>query len=93
MFRSIKSALESSKHNHKFQKYFAYEEIISIWKKEIDYRIQENTKIINFNNDIVTIQTSTPTWKTELGFQKTEILMIINNHLTSKQKIKDIKFV
>lgn len=93
MFRSIKSAIESIKNNHKFQKYFAYEEIISIWEKEIDSRIQENTKIINFNNDIITIQTSAPTWKTELGFQKTEILIIINKHLTSKQKIKDIKFV
>ena len=46
MFRSIKSAIESIKHNHKFQKYFTYEEIVSILKKEIDSRIQENTKII-----------------------------------------------
>ena len=51
-----------------------------IWKKEIDSCIQENTKIINLNNDIITIQTSTPAWKTELGFQKSLLLIIINKN-------------
>ena len=53
----------------------------------------QNTKIINLNNNIITIQTTTPTWKTELGFQKSQLLTIINNHLKSKKKIKDIKFI
>ena len=93
MFRSLKNAIDLIKENHKFQKYFIFDKIVIIWEKEIDHHIQENTKIINFNNNIITIKTSTPTWKTELAFQKTKILMIINNHLDTKQKIKDIKFI
>ena len=55
--------------------------------------IQENTKIINLNNNVITIQTTTPTWKTELAFQKSELLILINQNLESRQKIKDIKFI
>ena len=93
MFRSLKNIIESASQNHRLKKYFIYNQIQMIWKKEVDTRIQDNTKIINFNNNIITIQTSTPTWKTELAFQKSELLIIINKNLQSIQKIKDIKFI
>ena len=93
MFCSLKNVIESIKQNSKFHQYFIYDEVLAIWDKEVDLRIQENTTIINLNNNIITIQTTTPTWKTELGFQKSQLLTIINNHLKSKKKIKDIKFI
>lgn len=93
MFCSLKNVIKSIKQNGKFHQYFIYDEVLEIWGKEVDLRIQKNTKIINFNNNIITIQTTTPTWKTELGFQKSQLLTIINNHLKSKKKIKDIKFI
>jgi len=93
MFRSLKNVIESISKSHRLKKYFIYDKIQIIWKNEIDSRIQENTKIINLNNNIITIQTSTPTWKTELAFQKSELLVMINKNLESKQKIKDIKFI
>tara|TARA_Y100001968_G_C18919174_1_gene508957 strand:- start:17 stop:298 length:282 start_codon:yes stop_codon:yes gene_type:complete len=93
MFRSLKSALNSIQNHHRLKKYFIYDKIQKIWKQEIDSIIQENTQIINLNNNIITIQTAAPTWKTELGFQKSELLLIINKHLESRQKIKDIKFI
>jgi len=93
MFRSLKNVIDSISVNHRFKKYFIYDKIQIIWKKEIDPMIQENTKIINLNNNIITIQTTTPTWKTELAFQKSELLILINQNLESRQKIKDIKFI
>ena len=93
MFRSLKHVIGSISKNHRLKKYFIYDKIKTIWKKEIDSKIQENTEIINLNNDIITIQTATPTWKTELAFQKTELLILINKNLESRQKIKDIKFI
>jgi len=93
MFRSLKQGINSISSNHRLKKYFIYDKIQKIWKKEIDSCIQENTKIINLNNDIITIQTSTPAWKTELAFQKSLLLIIINKNLKMRQKIKDIKFI
>ena len=93
MFRSLGSIIDSISNNHKLKKYFVYDRIKTIWKKNIDLQIQNNTEIINLNNDILIIQTTTPTWKTELGFQKTELLKNINKHLSLRQQIKDIKFI
>ena len=93
MFRSLTSVLNSiSKHN-KLKKYFIYDQIKQIWNNKMDKQIQQNTEIINLNNDVIIIKTTTPTWKTELGFQKTELLKIINNNLKSVKPIKDIKFL
>jgi len=93
MFRSLKKTIGDMSQSPRLKKYFIYEKIKKTWREEIDSRIQENTKIINLNNNVITIQTSAPTWKTELAFQKTELLLAINKHLKPKQKIKDIKFI
>ena len=93
MFCSLKSGIESITKKNRLKKYFVFDRVVKIWKKEIDNQIQENTKIINFYNGVIIIETATPTWKTELAFQKTKILNIINQHLKENQKIKDIKFI
>ena len=93
MFRSLKQGLNSISNNPRLKKYFIYDKIQKIWSSEVDSCIQENTKIINLNNNVVTIQTSTPAWKTELAFQKSLLLKIINKNLNFRQKIKDIKFI
>ena len=93
MFRSLSSILDSISNNHKLKKYFIYDKIKTIWDNHIDSQIQNNTEIINLNNNTLIIQTATPTWKTELGFQKTELLKTINQHLSPRQQIKDIKFI
>ena len=93
MFRSLTSVLNSiSKHN-KLKKYFIYDQIKQIWNNKIDKQIQQNTEIINLNNDVIIIKTTKPTWKTELGFQKTELLKIINDNLKATTPIKDIRFI
>ena len=93
MFRSLSSIIDSISSKHKLKKYFVYDKIKTIWEKHVDSQIQNNTEIINYNNNTLIIQTATPTWKTELGFQKTELLKTINQHLSPRQQIKDIKFI
>ena len=70
MFRSLSTVLHSITNKHKLKKYFIYDKLQEIWKNEIDSQIQKNAQVINFNHNIIIIKTSTPTWKTELGFQK-----------------------
>ena len=93
MLRSLTKILKSISNNHKLKKYFIYDKIKKIWDDNIDEQIKQNTEIINLNNDIIIIKTTTPTWKTELGFQKTELLKIINKHLKPIKPIKDIRFI
>ena len=93
MFRSLNSIINSISSNHRLKKYFIHDKVKKIWKEKIDLQIQANTKIVNLNYNVLTIKTTTPTWKTELAFQKTELLIIINNNLESNHKIKDIKFI
>ena len=93
MFRSLSNVLKSISHQHRLKKYFIYDKIKKIWSNHIDETIQQNTQIVNFNNNVIIIQTTTPTWKTELGFQKTELLKIINDNLKMSKPIKDIRFI
>ena len=93
MFRSLTSVLNSISNHNKLKKYFIYDQIKKIWAENIDEIIQQNTEIINLNNYVIIIKTTTPTWKTELGFQKSELLKIINNHLKTTKPIKDIRFI
>ena len=93
MFRSLNNILQSISNKHKLRKYFIYDKIKKIWNKHIDATIQQNTEIINLNNNVIIIRTATPTWKTELGFQKKELLKIINDNLKTTTTIKDIRFI
>ena len=79
MFCSLKNVIKSIKQNGKFHQYFIYDEVLEIWGEEVDLRIQKNTKIIM------------PVHSSLLA--KPRLLTIINNHLKSKKKIKDIKFI
>tara|TARA_Y100001970_G_C14109253_1_gene789915 strand:+ start:677 stop:958 length:282 start_codon:yes stop_codon:yes gene_type:complete len=93
MFRSLNNIIHTISHKERLKKYFIYDKIKIIWKNQIDGHIQHNTELLNFYNNTLIIRTKTPTWKTELNFQKAELLKIINTHLKSFHKIKDIKFI
>ena len=87
-------AMQVSKQLFKFTKYSdkIFSETV-YGGAQIDKQIKENTEIINLNNNTIIIKTTTPTWKTELSFQKTELLKIINNKLKPIKPIKDIRFI
>ena len=93
MFRSLNKIIQSLSSKQKLKKYFIYDKVQEIWLKNIDTQIQSNAKLINLNNDILIVQTTSPIWKTELGLQKDELLNIINNKLEQKPLIKDIRFL
>ena len=93
MFRSLNHIIESISTNHKLKKYFIYDQIQLIWSKHIDKTIKSNAQPVNLNNNVLTVQTSSPVWKTELGLQKDELLEIINKNLKTTKPIKDIRFI
>ena len=93
MFRSLTNIITTISDKHRLKKYFIYDKIQKIWENNIDQQIKNNTTIINFNHNVLVIKTTTPTWKTELGFQKTELLQIINYNLKPNKPIKDIRFI
>ena len=61
MFRSLTSVLHSLSKQNKLKKYFIYDQIKQIWNDKIDKQIKQNTEIINYNNYVVIIKTTTPT--------------------------------
>ena len=63
-----------------------------IWGQIVGEPIKKNTKIISFENQILTIKTSTPVWRNEIALQKTTILKKIQKK-TSHNKIKSIKLI
>ena len=60
------------------------EKIEVFWEKEINKKIKENTEIVSFKNQTLTIKTKNPTWRMEL-FQQKEAL---KKKLKRKQKLK-----
>ena len=93
MFRSLNHIITTISNSHRLKKYFIYDKIQKIWSNNIDKQIQNNTTITNLNYNVLIIKTATPTWKTELRFQKAELLQIINHNLKPHKPIKDIRFI
>ena len=93
MFRRLNKIIDTISNKQKLKKYFIYDQVYKIWLEQIDETIQANASPININNNVLVVQTTNPLWKTELGFQKQELLNIINTHLETRTLIKDIRFL
>ena len=50
----------------------------TMWKKIVGEPINNNTKIISYKKEVITIKTSTPVWRNELSIQKKDILTKIH---------------
>tara|TARA_Y100001960_G_scaffold306646_1_gene362094 strand:+ start:1481 stop:1723 length:243 start_codon:yes stop_codon:yes gene_type:complete len=59
--------------NNKQKEYDDFLEIKKNWKKEFTKNIIKNAQIEDFTNNILTIKTKNPTWKTEINFLKNEV--------------------
>ena len=59
--------------NNKQKEYDDFLEIKKNWKKEFTKNIIKNAQIEDFTNNILTIKTKNPTWKTEISFLKNEV--------------------
>ena len=68
MFKKIKTTANQIQKEIKTIEYKKYLKLVELWNKKIDKKIQKNAKIIDFNNQKITIKTKNPTWKNELSF-------------------------
>ena len=60
------------------------------WEKVVGKKISEATKIIKVQRNIIYIKCKNPSWKSELQYQKKEILNKINQETN---KIKNIVLI
>ena len=57
------------------------------WKKNFSTKIKQNAQIEDFTNNILTIKTKNPSWKTEITLLKNEVKKKLSS---SKIKIEKI---
>jgi predicted nucleic acid-binding Zn ribbon protein len=92
MFRRLKESLLDVLGDEKLREGVERGDIIRAWEEAVGEAILQNTKVKNINRGTLTIKASTPVWRNELLFQKSEILEKINKN-TKTQKIKEIRFL
>ena len=92
MFRRLKESLLEVLKDEKLRDGFEWGDIIQAWEESVGEAIRQNTKVKNINRGTLTIKTSTPVWRSELLFQKIEILEKLNKKIKA-QKIKEIRFL
>ena len=66
--------------------------IFSLWNEIVGENISKVTEIEKFKQNILYIKTPNSAWRTELSFQKEDLIRKIIQKLP-KMKIKDIRFV
>ena len=82
----LSTAIKSFFNNPKINEILLMGSLENDWKKIVGEPIGEATKPIKIENKKLYIKCKNPTWKTELQYQKTELIKKINK----ATKIKDI---
>lgn len=90
--QSLKQVLNIYLHKTGLAKGVAQNTAISLWPEIVGTAVAENTQAESVEHGVLTIKTSTPTWRQELQFQKNEIISKLNEQI-GKNTIKDIKFL
>ena len=65
---------------------------ILIWEKTVGKTISAETRAESVERGVLTVKTSSPTWRQELVFKKHEIIKKLNKEL-GKNTIKEIRFI
>lgn len=65
--------------------------IWEVWNKAVGQKIAQHAQPDSFNNGRLLVNTSHPTWVTELGFRKEEIRLRLNE-LIGAAMVSDIVF-
>ncbi|MCH7762224.1 MAG: DUF721 domain-containing protein [Candidatus Marinimicrobia bacterium] len=90
--QSLKQVLNIYLYKTGLAKGVAQNTAILLWPEIVGKAVAENTQAESVEHGVLTIKTSTSTWRQELQFQKSEILSKINDRI-GNNTIKDIKFL
>ena len=74
------------------EKGIAQQKALEIWSETVGETVSKNTEPTSIEHGILSIKTTTPAWRQELQFQKTQIIEKLNKKL-NKKLIKDIRFI
>ncbi|MFQ6677442.1 MAG: DciA family protein [Fidelibacterota bacterium] len=90
--QTLKQVLNIYLHKTGLAKGIAQNTAITIWPEIVGKAVSENTQAESVEHGVLTIITTTPAWRQELQFQKSDIVSKINERI-GKNTIKDIKFL
>ena len=90
--QSLKKAIKRAVEKTGIDVALKQESAVFLWKEIVGGVIAEVTETVGVEKGVLTVKTSSPTWRQELHMQKNEILEKINKKIGSKA-IKEIRFI
>ncbi len=90
--QSLKQVLNIYLHKTGLAKGVAQNAAIQAWPEIVGAAVAKNTTAESVEHGVLTVKTSTPTWRQELLFKKEDILIKLNKRI-GKNTIKDIQFL
>jgi len=70
----------------------AQQKALMIWGDIVGSAVEKNTQAESVEHGVITVRTTTPAWRQELQFKKSDIIEKLNKEL-GKKTIKDIRFI
>jgi predicted nucleic acid-binding Zn ribbon protein len=90
--QSLKIAIDSMLRKFGIENAIAQNNALNIWSEIVGEKVAKHTEPDRVEHGIMIIKVSSPTWRQELYFQKTEIIKKINNKI-GRNVIRDIRFI
>jgi len=90
--QSLKIAIDSMLKKFGIENAIAQNNALNIWSEIVGEKVAKHTEPNRVEHGIMIIKVSSPTWRQELYFQKTEIIKKINNKI-GRNVIRDIRFI
>ena len=92
MAHSLKSAIMEFLKTKKIHKKITDHSIANHWHKIVGENIANVTEVKNIKNKILYVGTKSPSWRTELTFQRQEIMEKVKEELP-QINFKEIRFI
>ena len=89
---SLKKAIKDAVEKTGIDAALKQESAVFLWKDIVGEVVAAATETMGVEKGVLTVKTSSPTWRQELHMQKNEILNKINKKIGSKA-IKEIRFI
>ena len=89
---SLKKAIKEAVEKTGIDSALKQESAVFLWKDIVGEVVAGVTEATGVEKGVLTVKTSSPTWRQELHMQKNEILDKVNKKIGSKA-IKEIRFI
>ncbi len=90
--QSLKLVIDSMLRKFGIDNAIAQNNALNVWNEIVGETVAKNTEPDRVEHGVIIVKVSSPTWRQELYFQKTEIIKKINNKI-GRNVIRDIRFI